>query len=475
MRIASLQRLLAWPAVCRSLLCEKDEDNSLPAGRWDQRGSGGAVGGSGCARLNGRGRFRPSHGAGVSVGARGASDRSSSSSPFSSRSSVEVQSSSARGPSGREARLTPEQRQALRLLCGNLAAFPVMQQRPGSGDPGAGGGGGGGGDGSRGGGASSGRGASSTTAAPAGTPASCFPHHHHTVSNPAIPYGMGRVELPSRDSWRNPRIGGGVAGGGAQGGGGGGAAAGGGGAPGDYGGWNWLDFPGIIPGSQHGGGGATLHNTQPACGMGGLCWPTLYDLTMAKRRQRERLRECFRRFSPGQRLDVRDPSGVWMGAVVLWAPGGGSGDEWEDAADGAATAAAAGAHVAGAGGGGAAAAGGGAGAGGGGLGAAAQGAHHEGAADHGTPEWRRLLQLALLADGGHLGMHANQVAAAGAAALAAAVGGGAGDGNGGVADPGAAAVAEAAAAAVDAEVRWSPDALMYFQECLQLYGLVPAK
>ena len=61
-------------------------------------------------------------------------------------------------------------------------------------------------------------------------------------------------------------------------------------------------------------------NPQSACGMAGLCWPTLYDLTMVKSRQQERLRDCFRRFRRGQKLDVRDPSGECMCADVLWAP-----------------------------------------------------------------------------------------------------------------------------------------------------------
>ncbi|CAM9432751.1 unnamed protein product [Scytosiphon promiscuus] len=38
MRIASAQRLMAWPGVCRELLAEKEQDSSLPIGLWDQPG-----------------------------------------------------------------------------------------------------------------------------------------------------------------------------------------------------------------------------------------------------------------------------------------------------------------------------------------------------------------------------------------------------------------------------------------------------
>ncbi|CBJ25451.1 ubiquitin-conjugating enzyme E2W [Ectocarpus siliculosus] len=190
-------------------------------------------------------------------------------------------------------------------------------------------------------------------------------------------------------------------------------------------------------------GWATLQNAQPACGMGGLFWPTLYDLMAAKRRQRERLRECFRKFSRGQKLDVRDPSGVWMGAEVMWAPGdGGVGTLRADGCgeDGGAGAGAGAAPAAGVAGGGGIQGGGGGGGGGGPFAGSPVGG------DAGMPEWRRLLQLGLMADGGRAlpgsppPALANWNPGAGATLAAVPAGGGAAD---------AAALGAIAAAAVD--------------------------
>lgn len=387
MRIASLQRLTAWPGVCRGLLSEKDEDSSLPIGLWDQPAS--------------------SRGAGVGGGGSG-------------RGGGEL--------NGREARLSPEQREALRMLLGNLASHPATARSRRW---------------WRSGGAGAGAGAAEAAAeVTSGVPLEACPHHHHTVPGPTIPYGMGSVELPTRYGGRSRAflhggggganaggagafqyVGGGGANAGAAGAAAAAAAAAAAGAGGDLAGHGGP----IAPGSPHHGGGSTLQNAQPACSMGGLFWPTLYDLTIAKRRQRERLRDSFRKFSRGQKLDVRDPSGIWMGAEVVWAPREGS------RAASAAEAAAAAAHTAAGGAGGA--------------GAALQGGGGNlhgvlgGAADPGIPEWRRLLQMGLMVDGGHMGMNANANPQAVLAAANAAAA------NAHAANANAAAVAAAAAAA----------------------------
>lgn len=383
MRMASLQRLLAWPAVCRSFLGEKEEDSSLPIGLWDQPG----------AFSNGKGYQWKPLGGNTSAG--------SASSEFPKAAVVSLIAATTGKLSGREARLTKEQRYAMRLLCTNLAVFPSRpKSRPRRARR------------------------SSNRGAWPGPPSSFEPslvaaeaeaaireaetslHHHHTVICPAIPPGMARIELPARDSWlmRSP------AGGPAGTTGGDGAAPAGSNPPGDvsvirYPAW----FADNMVGSNHRGGDATLLNPQPACGMGGLCWPTLYDLTMVKRRQRERLRDCFRRFRRGQKLDVRDPSGEWMGAVVLWAPPVCSRCIPVPSATTQPAAVGAG------------------GVGGAGAPAGPHGGLDVANSDSTTPEWRRLLQLALLADGGP--MNANQ--GGGAAATAAGAAGAAG--NGGVA------------------------------------------
>lgn len=279
-------------------------------------------------------------------------------------------------------------------------------------------------------------------AAPASPGLDSCPHHHGDCSfMPAAIRSMARVELQPRTWWRDvngagpPAVGPAAAVAGAAPAAGavpvaGAAAADGAGA----GGWG-VPLPGqqgggvggspaaaaagavystggagseavAAEGAQSNRSGATLLNTQPACGMGGIYWPTLYDLTRAKKRQRERLRDCFRRFSPGQRLDVRDPSGVWMGAVVLWAPKSCGGVSWEDMSDGGGG----GNHQGGFGGGGAGGVGGGgggAGVGGGHLGAVGMDHALNAGDDSPPPEWRRLLQLAMAADGGHASMHVN--------------------------------------------------------------------
>lgn len=374
MKIASLQRLLTWSGVCRSLLGEKDEDRSAPRSMWDQ-----TIGTFGCFRTGAstRGSFNSTtSGSGSGGDCAGA--------PGTGREEL----------AGREPRLTDEQRTALRLLCGNLAAFPPIPQQSSTAEPG----------GERG----------ETSAENGGTSGlpgveSC-PHHHHSVSSPFIPFSMSRVELQPRTWWRDVHQVPDVANTGA-------AAAPSPmpahiSAPGYHGAGTGVavaDHPdasnsvaanGASMMRPHrapaGDSGATLLNTQPACGRGGVYWPTLYDLTRVKNRQEERLRDCFRRFSPGQRVDVRDPSGVWMGAVVLYAPRSCGGGAWHDFNDGDVF------HHAGHGGHG--------GAGGGGGGAHVEGGvnvpgvqaslhpHH----DATTPEWRRLLQLALVADGGHI-------------------------------------------------------------------------
>lgn len=279
--------------------------------------------------------------------------------------------------------------------------------------------------------------AAAVMAAPAAPGLDSCPHHHHADCGfiPSTIRSMARVELQPRTWWRDvngaipPAAGPAVAVAGAAP--AAGAAPVAGAAAADdagVGGWG-MPLPGQQGGSvggspaaaaagsvySAGGGGvgsesgaageaqsnrsgATLLNTQPACGMGGIYWPTLYDLTRAKKRQRERLRDCFRRFSPGQRLDVRDPSGVWMGAVVLWAPRSCGGLSWEDMNDGGGG----GNHQGGFGGGG-----GGAGVAGGHLGAVGMDHALNTADDTSPPEWRRLLQLAMAADGGHAGVHVN--------------------------------------------------------------------
>lgn len=405
MRIASAQRLMAWPGVCRELLSEKEQDSSSPIGLWDQPGRRPFSNPPPSAPSNPESNSSPSNG----TGSGGASDGGGGG---------EL--------SAREARLSPAQREAVRLLFGNLAAPPAVtrhlrRQRRSFGVEGE-----------------------AAAAEVDQGPSSDFPHHHHTVAGPHVPYALRTMELPSRESSRHrefPAAGGGGAGGGGGGGGGaaagaagaagGGAGAGRGGGEGGGGGGGPSWYSGRVGTHHHNhGGGATLENAQPACSHGGLCWPTLYDLTLAKRRQRERLRSCFRKFSRGQKLDVRDQEGVWMGAEVIWAPGGGNtvvhSVEWDDAAD-AAAAAAPGIGVAtmnGAGGG----VGGG---GGGGAGVPPPPTQGYGGRDRFTPEWRRLLQLGLMADGGHLGIHQNNNngdnnnnnnpgAAAGAAAAAAA-------------------------------------------------------
>lgn len=467
MSVASVQRLISWSGVCRSLLGEKEEDRSSSRSTWDRTGTcdprtaawlrrraAAAAAAAGDTFEDGAG-FGPAFG-----GGGGGCDHGER---------VASGSCPREELGGRETRLAPQQRNALRFLCGNLAAFPPFPNsssrglRRGSSSaagrvgnwPAVGAGGAGvrvaaGSVGGR------------ATACTVGTSIESCPHHHYTARDPPVPHEMARVELPSRNRWRiMPEVnedagaGAGAVGGGADGGaaavagvgivgvGNGGDGGGGGGVAGAGAANDGVDFPpghggaGGFPAGRGSGGaggrgggetgegcvGATLLNAQPACGMGGIYWPTLYDITRAKVRQRERLRDCFRKFSRGQKLDVRDPSGVWMGAVVLWAPWcnvGGSKWEVEDEDRGGAD---------GDGGGG----GGGAGGGGGGGGAAgAINAALDGAgSDVSTPEWRRLLQLALLADGGHLGlMHANQAAAAAAAAAAGGggnVGGGAGD------------------------------------------------
>ena len=430
MRIASLQRLLAWPAVCRSLLGEKEDDSSLPIGLWDQPGvfSDGSKGG----------RRRALDG------------------PTSAWSTVGeclVTATELGELNGREARLTKEQRDAMCLLCANLAAFPLrprLRSRRSRWYPAEGGtwstpalgltAGTGGGPRARIRGQEGGAGAWPAEDA-SETAAECSPHHHHVVTGPAIPYGMDRVELPARDSWltRNPAPG---PGGAAV------AAAAADAAPAAAAGNPPVNLAGThyphwlaenVSGHHHyRGGDATLVNPQPACGLGGLCWPTLYDLTMVKRRQRERLRDCFRRFFRGQKLDVRDPSGEWMGAVVLWAPPVCSRSIPVPAPTLVTLATHGHGHAHGA-----ANAGGVAGAAAGGVDPPHGGIDLTGS-DTITPEWRRLLQLALLADGGH--MNVNQGGAA-AAAAAAAGAGGAGNGNG-VAPVPQAPVAAAAGGAV---------------------------
>lgn len=371
MRMASLQRLFAWPGVCRSFLGEKEEDSSLPIGLWDQPG----------AFSTGKGCQWKSLGGNTSA-------RSAAVAPLIDAPTGKL--------SGREARLTKEQRYAMRLLCTNLAVFP---SRPKSRPRRA-------------------RRSSNRGVWPGPPPPSSYEpslvaaeaeaaiheaetslHHHHTVICPAIPHGMARIELPARDSWLMRSPAGGSAG--TVGGGGGAVPAGSNVSLIRYPAW----FAENIVESSHRGGDATLLNPQPACGMGGLCWPTLYDLTMVKRRQRERMRDCFRRFRRGQKLDVRDPSGEWMGAVVLWAPPVCSRCIPVPAA--ATQPAAVGAGGVG--------------------GAGAPGGPHGGldfsSSDSTTPEWRRLLQLALLADGGPI--NANQGGGAAAAAAAGAAGNGA--------------------------------------------------
>ncbi|CAN0490745.1 unnamed protein product, partial [Ectocarpus sp. 12 AP-2014] len=409
MRVASLQRLMAWPGVCRGLLSENDEDGSLPIDVWDRPGQ----------QRRSPSPSPPPHekqhrgnaGAGGGGGGGGGGSHGGDS-------------------SGREARLTPEQREAVRLLFGNLAALPAarrrqqqqqQQQQQGQGqgqghpfvDPEAA-------AGAAALAAAEAAGAwpweEQEAAATARTPPEGFPYHHHTVAGPHIPYGMGRVELPARVGGEPPQVL---------------AVADGDDEMDDIGGGAAAAAAAAAASS----GCATLQNAQPACGMGGLFWPTLYDLTVAKRRQRERLRECFRKFSRGQRLDVRDPSGVWMGAEVMWAPGdGGVGtlrvDGWgEDGGAGAGAGAAPAAGVAGGGG-----IQGGGGGGGGPL------AGYPVGGDAGMPEWRRLLQLGLMADGGQAAPHPNNNNAAAAAAAAAAAN-----------DAAAAAAAATAAAAAAAD------------------------
>ena len=106
---------MAWPTVCRSFLGEKEDDSSLPIGLWDHPG----------AFLNGKGgRWKPINGNTSAGSAASEFPSAAAASPTAAANATATGELSVR-----ETRLTKEQRDAMRLLCANLVAFPSRPRR----------------------------------------------------------------------------------------------------------------------------------------------------------------------------------------------------------------------------------------------------------------------------------------------------------------------------------------------------------